>query len=130
MRASTLPRNNNQQNQSDETNIIQIGLDPSNPFSRKSPTPRIHQGSGLLTTVNVKNPQVYNGRNGSQLSLLSERSQHNYFHQPQHHHVHRTNALNLGIPHTEASSSYESPNSNMPRDLEGELNGGWYPGVY
>lgn len=119
MRASTLPRNN-QQIQNDESNIIQIGLDPSNPFSRKSPTPRTHQGSGLLTTVNGKVPQ-YNsssGRNGSQLSLVSERSQHQYFHQPQHHHVHRTNTLNLGIPHTEASSSYESPNSNMPRDLE------------
>lgn len=119
MRASTLPRNN-QQTQNDESNIIQIGLDPSNPFSRKSPTPRIHQGSGLLTTVNGKAPTYNNGRqlNGSQLSLLSDRSQHQYFHQPTHHHVHRTNVLNLGIPHTEASSSYESPNSNMPRDLE------------
>ena len=115
IRASTLPRNN--QNQGDESNMIQIGLDPSNPFSRKSPTPRIHQGPGLLTTVNGKNPP----RNGSQLSLMSERSHHNYFHQPQHHHVIRTNALNLGIPHTEAGSSYESPNGNMPRDLEGEL---------
>lgn len=121
MRANTLPRNI-QQNQNDESNIIQIGLDPSNPFSRKSPTPRIHQGTGLLTTVNGKVPPPYNnnGRqlNGSQLSLLSERSQQQYFHQPQHHHIHRTNALNLGIPHQEASSSYESPNSNMPRDLE------------
>lgn len=121
IRASTLPRNN-QPIINDETNIIQIGLDPSNPFSRKSPTPRMHQGTGLLTTVNGKVPSYNNnnGRqlNGSQLSLLSDRSQHQYFHQPQHHHVHRTNALNLGIPHTEASSSYESPNSNMPRDLE------------
>lgn len=119
MRASTLPRNN-QQNQNDESNIIQIGLDPNNPFSRKSPTPRIHQSPGLLTTVNGKVTSCNNGRqlNGSQLSLLSDRSQHQYYHQPQHHHVHRTNVLNLGIPHTEASSSYESPNSNMPRDLE------------
>lgn len=121
IRANTLPRNP-QQNANEETNIIQIGLDPSNPFSRKSPTPRIHQGAGLLTTVNGKVPPPYNnnGRqlNGSQLSLLSDRSQHQYFHQPQHHHVHRTNALNLGIPHNEAPSSYESPNSNMPRDLE------------
>ena len=119
MRANTLPRNN-QQTQNDESNIIQIGLDPNNPFSRKSPTPRVHQGSGLLTTVNNKVPTYNNGRqlNGSQLSLLSDRSQHQYFHQPTHHHVHRTNVLNLGIPHTEASSSYESPNSNMPRDLE------------
>lgn len=125
IRASTLPRNNTQQQiQNDESNIIQIGLDPSNPFSRKSPTPRMHSGSGLLTTVNSKSYNSANGRhlNGSQLSLLSERSQHQYFAQPQqqqHHHVHRTNALNLGIPHTEASSSYESPNSNnMPRELE------------
>ncbi|KAL7016989.1 hypothetical protein ACKWTF_010215 [Chironomus riparius] len=121
MRASTLPRNN-QQIQNDETNIIQIGLDPSNPFSRKSPTPRMHQG--LLTTANTKaQPSVYtNGRqlNGSQLSLISDRSQNQYYHiQQQQHHIQRTNALNLGIPHTEAgSSSYESPNSNMPRDLE------------
>lgn len=119
IRANTLPRNI-QQNQNDESNIIQIGLDPNNPFSRKSPTPRIHQGTGLLTTVNGKAPSYNNGRqlNGSQLSLLSERSQHQYYHQPQHHHVHRNNALNLGIPHQEAPSSYESPNSNMPRDLE------------
>lgn len=114
-----MPRNNQP---TDEANIIQIGLDPSNPFSRKSPTPRIHQGSGLLTTVNGKVPPPYNnnGRqmNGSQLSLQSDRSQHQYFPQPPHHHVHRTNALNLGIPHNEAPMSYESPNSNMPRDLE------------
>lgn len=117
MRANTLPRNN-QPNQNDESNVMQIGLDPSNPFSRKSPTPRLHQGSGLLTTV--KAPPPYNGRqmNGSQLSLHSERSQHQYYQQQPHHHVHRTNALNLGIPHNEASPPYESPNSNMPRDLE------------
>ena len=122
IRANTLPRNNHVQN--DEANIIHVGLDPSNPFSRKSPTPRMHQGSGLLTTVNGKIPPPYNnGRqmnNGSQLSLLSDRSQHreNYFQPPPHHQVHRTNALNLGIPHAEAPLSYESPNSNMPRDLE------------
>lgn len=117
MRANTLPRN--VQNQNDETNIIQIGLDPSNPFSRKSPTPRIHQG--VLTPANAKVAATYNnGRqlNGSQLSLISDRSQHQYYHQPPHHQVHRTNALNLGIPHHEASSPYESPNNNMPRDLE------------
>lgn len=124
IRANTLPRNNSNQQQilqNDESNIIQIGLDPSNPFSRKSPTPRMHSGPGLLTTVNSKSYGSANGKhlNGSQLSLLSERSQHQYFAQPQqHHHVHRSNALNLGIPHTEASSSYESPNSNMPRELE------------
>lgn len=125
-RASTLPRNNQQQQlQHDESNIIHVGLDPSNPFSRKSPTPRMHQG--LLTTANNGKvaPYVNGGRplNGSQLSLLSERSQHQYFHPPapQQTHLihHRGNALNLGIPHCEApSSSYESPNSNMPRDLE------------
>lgn len=123
-RANTLPRNP-QQIQNDETNIIQIGLDPSNPFSRKSPTPRMHQG--LLTTANNAKVATYmNGRplNGSQLSLLSERSQHQYFHPPppaqphQSHLMHRGNVLNLGIPHNEASSSYESPNNNMPRDLE------------
>jgi RAS protein activator-like 2 len=103
--------------QNDESNIIQIGLDPNNPFSRKSPTPRMHQG--LLTTApQAKLPSAYTGRplNGSQLSLLSDRSQHQYYHHP---HIHRTNALNLGIPHNEAPlSSYESPNGNMPRDLE------------
>lgn len=120
IRASTLPRNN-QQMQNDETNCIQIGLDPSNPFSRKSPTPRMHQG--LLTTANAKPQQqsAYpNGRqlNGSQLSLISDRSQNQYYH-PNQQQYHRANALHLGIPHNEAgSSSYESPNSNMPRDLE------------
>ncbi len=118
-RANTLPRNPHQL-QNDESNIIQIGLDPSNPFSRKSPTPRMHQG--LLTTAPSAKPSYINGRpmNGSQLSLLSDRSQHQYFHPPQPHPIHRTNGnvLNLGIPHNEASSSYESPNSNMPRDLE------------
>lgn len=119
-RANTLPRNPQLQN--DESNIIHVGLDPSNPFSRKSPTPRMHQG--LLTTAVVAKPASYvNGRplNGSQLSLISDRSQHQYFHPPQPqppHHMHRGTALNLGIPHNEASSSYESPNSNMPRDLE------------
>lgn len=114
-RANTLPRNP-QQLQHEE---IQIGLDPSNPFSRKSPTPRMHQG--LLTTAPSAKPSYINGRplNGSQLSLLSDRSQHQYFHPPQPHPMHRGNALNLGIPHNEASSSYESPpSSNMPRDLE------------
>lgn len=118
MRANTLPRNPHPNQQIDESNIIQIGLDPSNPFSRKSPTPRLHQG--LLTPAIGKAPPPYssNGRqlNGSQLSLMSDRSQHQYYQQPQHH-VHRTSALNLGIPHNEALS-YESPNSNMPRDLE------------
>lgn len=112
-RANTLPRNTQLQNEE-----IQIGLDPSNPFSRKSPTPRMHQG--LLTTA-PKPASYVNGRplNGSQLSLISDRSQHQYFHPPQPHPMHRGNALNLGIPHNEASSSYESPpNSNMPRDLE------------
>lgn len=119
MRANTLPRNPQQNQPNDESNIIQIGLDPSSPFSRKSPTPRLHQG--LLTTTSGKAPPPYNsGRqlNGSQLSLMSDRSQHQYYQQPQHHHIHRTSALNLGIPHNEASSPYESPNSNMPRDLE------------
>lgn len=126
-RANTLPRNN-QQLQNDETNIIQI-LDPSNPLSRKSPTPRMHQG--LLTTANNNNnakAAFLNPRplNGSQLSLLSDRSQHQYYNhhvaqqKPSHFmNVPRGNALNLGIPHSEApSSSYDSPNSNMPRDLE------------
>lgn len=130
IRANTLPRNNGQMQNVDEQNIIQIGLDPSNPFVRKSPTPHF-KGNGLLTTANkAPPPPPYisnnnNVRNGSQLSLLSDRSynqpqqaQPQYFHPPQHHHVHRTNALSLGIPHNEASSSYESPNNNMPRDLE------------
>jgi hypothetical protein len=77
----------------------------------------MHQG--LLTTAPSAKPSYINGRplNGSQLSLISDRSQHQYFHPPQP--MHRGNALNLGIPHNEASSSYESPpSSNMPRDLE------------
>jgi len=123
-RSSTLPRNNGQIEE--QQSIIQIGnLDPNNPFSRKSPTPHF-KGAGLLAPAKPPAYNPNNGRpalNGSQLSLLSDRSfnqpqQQQYYHQPPHHHVHRTTALNLGIPHNEAASSYDSPNSNMPRDLE------------
>lgn len=117
-RASTLPRNNNNNNNinntdhgsMNEANIIQIGLDPNNPFSRKSPTPHMKHTNG--GTGNGKSSY-----NSSQLSLLSDRSyshrqqQQQYFN---HHHIpnQRSNVLNLGIPHNDVTTS------NMPRDLE------------
>ncbi len=116
MRASTLPRNNNLG--SPITNIevqgdgggggeknasfIQIGLDPSNAFVRKSPTPLLKSVHGGSRSRNL---------NGSQLSLISD------------HRTTNKNSLNLnlnlGIPHLDQQSSQQkNSNSNMPMNLE------------
>lgn len=113
IRASTLPRNNNNNQNGSQmistieihnnngveeinSNLIQIGLDPSNAFLRKSPTP-LHK-----TISNGKNRNL----NGSQLSLLSDRSNN------------KNNLglnLHLGIPHNDVGLN---ANSNMPINLE------------
>lgn len=117
VRANTLPRNNNNLNSATignqvsnievhhsgdvsekNSNLIQIGLETSNAFVRKSPTPM---------------PKLSHSRsrnlNGSQLSLLSDRttgSNKNAFNLN----------LNLGIPHTELNN--QTAHSNMPMNLE------------
>lgn len=114
IRASTLPRNNNNNNNGSQmistieihnnngveeinSNLIQIGLDPSNAFLRKSPTP-LHKS--------ISNGSKSRNLNGSQLSLLSDRSNN------------KNNLglnLHLGIPHNDAGLN---ANSNMPMNLE------------
>lgn len=114
IRASTLPRNNNQNGsqmistieihnnngvEEINSNLIQIGLDPSNAFLRKSPTP-------LHKTISNGNCSKNRNLNGSQLSLLSERSNN------------KNNLglnLHLGIPHNDVGLN---ANSNMPINLE------------
>lgn len=134
MRANTLPRNNNLpvvnngnnnntnsiqidgNGQVKSSNLIQIGVDTSTAFVRKSPTPMIKTQPG-------GNPMQ---RNGSQLSLLSDRGM------SQSTNVNGKNALNLslGIPHgnlmdahhplhgATAVSRNGNHNSNMPMKLE------------
>lgn len=113
IRANTLPRNNNNtstsgtngistveiRNNKEEinSNLIQIGLDPSNAFLRKSPTP-------LMKSTSNRG-MVNRGLNGSQISLLSERPII-----PQHQ---SSSLLNLGIPHNQVETT-----SNMPMNLE------------
>lgn len=111
MRASTLPRNNNlgnpvsnievQGDSEKNASFIQIGLDPSNAFVRKSPTPllkSVHSGSRSRNL------------NGSQVSLASD------------HRTTNKNSLNLnlnlGIPHLDAPNQPKNSNSNMPMNLE------------
>lgn len=105
IRANTLPRNNNADvlhspDGDGSKNLIQIGVDTSSAFVRKSPTP------------NVKSNQRQ--RNSSQLSLLSERGgingSRNY----------PNLNFNLGIPHNENHKPLPSTNhnSNMPMKLE------------
>lgn len=111
MRASTLPRNNNLGNQVSNIEVqgdseknasfIQIGLEPSNAFVRKSPTPllkSVHSGSRSRNL------------NGSQLSLISD------------HRTTNKNSLNLnlnlGIPHSDVPNHQKNLNSNMPMNLE------------
>lgn len=116
IRASTLPRNNNQNGsqmistieihnnnnngvEEINSNLIQIGLDPSNAFLRKSPTP-------LHKSISNGNGSKNRNINGSQLSLLSDRSNN------------KNNIglnLHLGIPHNDVGLN---ANSNMPINLE------------
>uniref|UniRef100_A0A182LT56 Ras GTPase-activating protein n=1 Tax=Anopheles culicifacies TaxID=139723 RepID=A0A182LT56_9DIPT len=70
------------------SNLIQIDIDPTNPFNRKSPTP-------LLKNLSYSHYIASNwNQKGSQQSLLSPASDHSNL---------EKNALNLGIPHTETS---------------------------
>lgn len=117
IRASTLPRNNHIQTtalDSETTaaakNLIQIGVDTSSAFVRKSPTPLLKAGGATNGSS-----QRQHKLNGSQLSLLSDRSTSNS----------NKNALNLnlGIPHSHghqsvASARVSNHNSNMPMKLE------------
>lgn len=151
IRATTLPRNNHQTNGGISTveiranqeeinsNLIQIGLDPSNAFLRKSPTPLLKSttcnGSmGMLSSGSGR----LNQNGGSQLSLLSDRSAtttktNNYKNNNNHLMVgdHRqlgvigsNGGLNfsLGIPHCESSTMLSTASvtnqSNMPMNLE------------
>lgn len=121
IRANTLPRNNTsnvngistveiRQNQDEiNSNLIQIGLDPSNAFLRKSPTPLMKSTS---TTINGSRNR---NLNGSQLSLLSDRSNKNPL----------GLNLSLGIPHCDSNmnshhhhNNQSIINHNMPMNLE------------
>lgn len=117
MRATTLPRNNNIQTTAPDTeaapgknNLIQIGVDTSSAFVRKSPTPLLKGGA---THGSSQRPHILNG---SQLSLLSDRSASN---------SNKNALMNLGIPHAHghqsvavASARINNHNSNMPMKLE------------
>ncbi|XP_050073346.1 ras GTPase-activating protein raskol isoform X2 [Anopheles maculipalpis] len=70
-------------------NLIQIDIDPSNPFNRKSPTPLLKNLSYCHYIANSNWNQK-----GSQQSLLSPASHSD-------HSDLEKNALHLGIPHTE-----------------------------
>uniref|UniRef100_A0A182YPQ8 Ras GTPase-activating protein n=1 Tax=Anopheles stephensi TaxID=30069 RepID=A0A182YPQ8_ANOST len=70
-------------------NLIQIDIDPSNPFNRKSPTPLLKNLSYCHYVANSNWNQK-----GSQQSLLSPASHSD-------HSDLEKNALNLGIPHIE-----------------------------
>lgn len=105
IRANTLPRNNgatpesNGEKENNNTSLIQIGLEPSNAFVRKSPTPHLKS-----THSNSRGQNL----NGSQLSLLSDRTT-------------AKNALNLnlnlGIPMHQQAEPHNQ-HSNMPMNLE------------
>jgi RAS protein activator-like 2 len=141
IRASTLPRNgaithnpNNDLILNDpNTNVIQIGLDPNSPFTRKSPTPlmKLNGVGGSYSNIRAHHNNSNRQLNGSQLSLLSDRSyhsnqqqqNHHHNHPPQffnnhHHHPNRNNILSLGIPHNEQVTSTGVYDANMPKELE------------
>uniref|UniRef100_A0A182ND90 Ras GTPase-activating protein n=1 Tax=Anopheles dirus TaxID=7168 RepID=A0A182ND90_9DIPT len=78
--------NGNASYNSVNNNLIQIDIDPSNPFNRKSPTP-------LLKNVSYSHYNASNrNQNGSQLSLINSTSDHSDL---------EKNALSLGIPHSD-----------------------------
>lgn len=129
LRASTLPRNNNVQNVTSNAsgdtetehpaknmNLIQIGMDTSSAFVRKSPTPMI-KATISSNNTNINNNNRNQKLNGSQLSLLSDRNSN----------IGTSNKnvlnLNLGIPHNsfidrQQSARVTNQNSNMPMKLE------------
>lgn len=106
-RASTLPRNKNltkenaekQSETESSTSLIQIGLDPSNAFVRKSPTPH----------KSIINGSQNRNLSGSKLSLLSESNKNNL-----------NFNLSLRLPGSEINHNQnnQNPNSNMPMNLE------------
>lgn len=131
LRANTLPRNNNivpvtannngqiqieTNSPSKNSNLIQIGLDTSSAFVRKSPTPMIKAQTNHMMQ-----------RNGSQLSLLSDRGG-NQLHGSTHLNGKNAYNLDLGIPHSSriepthplhaVSARSTNHNSNMPMKLE------------
>lgn len=138
LRASTLPRNNNivpvttnsngvhieTSAPAKNSNLIQIGLDTSSAFVRKSPTPMLKSQNGHSNNNNNNgNGNHMIQRNGSQLSLLSDRGGNQM-------HMNGKNAYNLdlGIPHSNlidqahplhaVSARTTNQNSNMPMKLE------------
>ncbi|XP_031621273.1 probable Ras GTPase-activating protein isoform X3 [Contarinia nasturtii] len=132
LRANTLPRNNNilpvtgtnngihieTTSPSKNSNLIQIGLDTSSAFVRKSPTPLLKsQNHNNNTHMMQRNGSQLSDR-GSQLSLLSDRGG------SQLGHVNGKFNLDLGIPHDPphplhaVSARTTNHNSNMPMKLE------------
>lgn len=122
VRSNTLPRNNTLKTANQVSNIevyhsaaideatdtinanlIQIGLDPSSAFVRKSPTPLLKLGHQPLLNHRMRT------QNGSHVSLHSDRTNNA-----------SKNALNLnlnlGIPHNDHLT--HNPHSNMPMNLE------------
>lgn len=136
LRASTLPRNNNlvpvaannngvhvdTGSSSKNSNLIQIGLDTSSAFVRKSPTPMLKSQNGHNNNGNGNHMMQ---RNGSQLSLLSDRGGNQM---PGAVHLNGKFNLDLGIPHNNlidaphplhaVSARTTNQNSNMPMKLE------------
>lgn len=132
LRASTLPRNNNilpvttnnngihieTSSPAKNSNLIQIGLDTSSAFVRKSPTPMLKN--------NHNNNHIMQ-RNGSQLSLLSDRGG-SQLQASSHPNGKNGFNLDLGIPHSSlidqshplhaVSARTTNHNSNMPMKLE------------
>lgn len=124
IRANTLPRNNGiagggsssnidaasqggdataiTSDSTNNTSLIQIGLEPSNAFVRKSPTPLLKSTHSGSRSRNL---------NGSQISLISDRTS-------------AKNAmnlnLNLGIPinQQQLQNDLNNQHSNMPMNLE------------
>lgn len=137
LRASTLPRNNNlvpvttnsngvhieTSAPAKNSNLIQIGVDTSSAFVRKSPTPMLKSQNGHSNNNNNNNGNHMMQRNGSQLSLLSDRGGNQM-------HMNGKNGYNLdlGIPHSNlmdqahplhaVSARSTNQNSNMPMKLE------------
>ncbi|XP_053672510.1 ras GTPase-activating protein raskol [Anopheles nili] len=73
-------------------NLIQIDIDPSNPFNRKSPTPLTKNLSNHLHNISSRR------NNGSQLSIVSPASDLGDL---------SKTAISLGIPHSEASQDQQ-----------------------
>ncbi|XP_023304191.2 ras GTPase-activating protein raskol isoform X2 [Lucilia cuprina] len=121
IRATTLPRGNNNNYDESTGDFIQIsGLDTNSAFVRKSPTPLLknQNNQGVVgTTVSMLNAQQQKQQqqqqqrllNNSTLSLtLSDRT---------------PSKLNLGIPdHSSSPLSHKMPNYQRPRDTNPNSN--------